>query len=384
MGAVRRSPPLPLRSRSLLLASTAVFLLACAGAFNGAAAAPKPDAKAAKPTKEAKGAKASKDAVTASTNPQAPVAGETASLHNPYAEGECGFCHLNKDPKNVGALKKPVNELCLSCHEDYAEALKVRKVKHRPAVDNCTNCHNAHNSLDKSLLLKDSATLCLGCHELIKEDTKAKVKHAPVMTGKRCVGCHNPHASDVQALLSAKPYDLCVSCHAADAMKDNDGKDISNIKKLLDENPSHHGPIAAKDCSACHQPHGSENFRLLTNAYPAAFYAPYDPANYKLCFECHNPEIAKTEQTTTLTKFRDGSRNLHYLHINREKGRTCRACHEVHASKQAHQIRDGVPYGSSGWILKVNYTQTPTGGSCAKTCHGAKSYDNSPAASAQK
>jgi hypothetical protein len=83
----------------------------------------------------------------------------------------------------------------------------------------------------------------------------------------------------------------------------------------------------------------------------------------------------------TLTRFRNGDQNLHYLHDNKtERGRTCRACHEVHAAKQKHQIRDAVPYGPKGWMLKVNFTQTPTGGSCAKTCYETRSYTNSVAA----
>ena len=59
-----------------------------------------------------------------------------------------------------------------------------------------------------------------------------------------------------------------------------------------------------------------------------------------------------------------------------ERGRTCRACHEVHASQQDHHIREGVPYGPKGWMLKINYTKLPTGGSCAKTCHAPKAYNN--------
>jgi len=48
----------------------------------------------------------------------------------------------------------------------------------------------------------------------------------------------------------------------------------------------------------------------------------------------------------------------------------------VHASKQDHHIRDGVPYGPKGWMLKINYTKLPNGGSCAKTCHETKAYNN--------
>jgi hypothetical protein len=73
------------------------------------------------------------------------------------------------------------------------------------------------------------------------------------------------------------------------------------------------------------------------------------------------------------------------VHVNKaDRGRTCRACHEVHASKQAHHIRDSVPYGAKGWALKINYTKTPTGGSCAKTCHDTKSYVNKPSGGARR
>jgi polyferredoxin len=90
--------------------------------------------------------------------------------------------------------------------------------------------------------------------------------------------------------------------------------------------------------------------------------------------------MVKEPHTTTLTKFRNGDLNLHYVHVNKdERGRTCRACHEVHAAKQPHQIRDAVPYGNTGYMLKVNFTQTPNGGSCAKTCHVTRSYTNSVA-----
>jgi predicted CXXCH cytochrome family protein len=149
-----------------------------------------------------------------------------------------------------------------------------------------------------------------------------------------------------------------------------------NIRKVIAENPELHGPVAAKDCSSCHLPHGGDNFRLLVHEYPEKFYAPYDPENYALCFACHDSQIAADPTSTTLTEFRDGDRNLHYLHVNKTpSGRTCRACHEVHAAKQAHIIRDGVPYGSRGWVLKINFKQLPNGGQCEKTCHATREYD---------
>lgn len=313
----------------------------------------------------------------ASAGPGAPLPGTPRWSHAPYEDGNCELCHERADPKNPGKVSGAVNEICFSCHDEFAALMSERAHKHSPARKACTNCHNAHNSTERKGLLTQLPDLCFNCHEITKDDiTAAKVDHAPVTQGAKCVSCHNPHASNVQALLLAQPFDLCVNCHSKDDMKDSNGKPLTNIKRLLAENPKHHQPVANKDCSACHVPHGGENFRLLLEAYPAAFYSPYQPENYALCFECHKSEMIQDAETTTLTRFRDGSRNLHYLHVNNpERGRTCRACHEVHAARQPHIIRDAVPYGTRGWMLKVNYTPSENGGSCAKTCHGEKSYD---------
>jgi len=324
-------------------------------------------------------------AESAAAKPKAPpsvaplAAGEKVGWsHAPYEAGDCSLCHQRSDPKNPGPIVKGVNELCTSCHEEFAE-VKERKFRHPPAEAACTNCHNPHNSRERKLLVAEQTALCFGCHADVKAASEtARVKHAALSTGSRCVNCHNPHGASVEHLLVQLPFDLCLSCHSKDGVPDGRGATLTNFKSWLEQNKVWHAPVEAKDCTACHKPHGSDSFRLLVAEYPAKFYAPYDPANYALCFSCHNDRVVAEPVTTTLTNFRDGSKNLHYLHVNRERGRTCRACHEVHAAKQEHQIREGVPYGARGWVLKLNYTKTATGGSCAKTCHGTKTYSYKP------
>jgi len=334
----------------------------------GAAVAPKNSDKPAVPTIR--------------TNNLAPLpAGQKPAIsHSAFEDGDCSICHQNKDAKNPGPLKGPVNALCMDCHDDI-EKLMSLKFSHNAAKESCVSCHNPHNSKLKKLLVEETETLCLSCHEDIKKlASQSKVKHQALEEGAKCANCHNPHAAKIEHLLIAKPYDLCVTCHGKDGVQDRDGKKLTNMKTLLADNPEWHGPVADKDCSACHNPHGGENFRLLNHEYPAEFYSAYDPKKYGLCFDCHEESMVASASTTTLTQFRNGATNLHFLHVNKaERGRTCRACHEVHAAKQKHQIRDGVPYGSKGWILRINYTRTSYGGSCEKTCHEARSYTNSAA-----
>jgi predicted CXXCH cytochrome family protein len=144
---------------------------------------------------------------------------------------------------------------------------------------------------------------------------------------------------------------------------------------LLEENPDHHGPIRDGGCTACHQPHGSAHPRLLLKEYPAEFYAPFAMERYDLCFSCHVSDLVKDKSGRGLTQFRNGDLNLHWLHVNQEKGRTCRACHEVHASQRPFHIRESVPFGSAGWMLAINYTRTEDGGSCLPACHKLRAYD---------
>ncbi|HEX9290988.1 MAG TPA: cytochrome c3 family protein [Anaeromyxobacteraceae bacterium] len=362
----------------LAVLSFVVVVVALAPSRPARAAEAKAGATAAKLVSPAKAATAAAKAAPKPPRPRVgPLpAAEATMTHAPFEAGDCGTCHQREDPKSPGPVKSAGNELCFGCHDELQTAMSL-PYKHAPTVDSCTNCHNPHNSKQRSLLVAQQQDLCFGCHQDIQAiATNAKVKHAALTTGAGCTNCHNPHGSAVEKLLVELPFDLCVKCHSKDGVPDGRGSTLTNFKSWLETNKVWHAPVKAKDCSACHRTHGSDEFRLLVARYPAKFYSEYNPQNYELCFTCHNTAAISTPQTTTLTGFRDGARNLHYLHVNQEHGRTCRACHEVHASKQDHHVRDGVPYGKTGWMLKLNFTKTATGGQCAKTCHGVKTYTN--------
>lgn len=304
-----------------------------------------------------------------------PAGTTPVATHGPYDSGDCALCHRSADPKDPGPITKPTTQLCLECHEEFG-ALMAQPFTHAPAKGSCTNCHNPHNAMQPKLLVEEMQSLCQTCHPRIRKlATESSVRHDAVTTGAKCASCHNPHASSTPHLLAKPAFELCLGCHGQDDVVDHAGKKLANVKKILDENPRQHAPVAKKDCGACHQPHGGEHARLLVADYPAQFYAPYDARRYALCFKCHDEKALATAEST-VTGFRDGTKNLHFVHVNRaDRGRTCRACHEVHASKQPHQIRDGVPYGAKGWTLPLNYVQTEAGGSCEKTCHARRSYD---------
>ncbi len=297
--------------------------------------------------------------------------------HGPAALDDCGLCHDPHSSDFPRLLMSEGNQACFSCHSDQQAALEQQAYPHDPATERCTACHDPHSADHPYGLAADGRQeLCFSCHQDLQEQiATARVKHKGLAAERRCLGCHDPHGTDYPMQLNAQPMALCLQCHDREYRSDS-GK-TADIEAELAANSNHHGPIRQQDCSGCHDPHSSANFRLLREPFPRRFYAPYDPDNYRLCFMCHQNTIAETARTTTLTNFRNGDQNLHFLHVNRRKGRTCRACHAAHASNNPNHIRDAVPYGA--WSLPINITLTPNGGSCSPGCHQPFGYDRTEA-----
>jgi predicted CXXCH cytochrome family protein len=295
-------------------------------------------------------------------------------VHGPAAVGGCAICHDPHTADYKNNLKAEGADLCFMCHTEKKKKFEQAEFTHKPVTESCTGCHNPHAAPKKFMLSDDPPFMCYNCHK----DKKAAIEDAPVKHGaiteeRSCMNCHDPHVSNVAKNLLMPPLDLCMSCHDK-ALTAPDGSTLTNMQELLTTYTDHHGPIKQKDCSGCHNPHGSENFRILRNPYPASFYKPYNPDNYQLCFGCHEQSVVQNPRTTKLTNFRNGNINLHYLHVNkREKGRTCRACHETHASNYPKHIREAVSFGM--WDLPLNFEKTETGGGCTPGCHQLKQYD---------
>lgn len=287
------------------------------------------------------------------------------SQHSPVAEGDCIACHRPHSSAHAKLLIAPAEggELCFQCHEDRKADFNLAYV-HAPAQENCADCHDPHSAKARYMLKEEGGALCAKCHQeyspKVYEAIKtATVKHPPVADGK-CVSCHRPHSSAYAGLLKESMEKLCFSCHG-------------ELGETVAASKNRHGPVQSGDCAACHNVHGSKFTKLLARFYPLNFYNPYVPENYDLCFGCHNKDVARNKTTETLTNFRDGSYNLHYFHVNNQKGRTCTACHDPHASNQAKHIRYEVPFGA--WSYPINITKSEFGGTCVVGCHAPKEYN---------
>jgi predicted CXXCH cytochrome family protein len=280
-------------------------------------------------------------------------------LHGPTAAGNCTGCHNPHESGNKGLLVKDMSEVCITCHFDMQDVMKKKDV-HPALFSGCTSCHNPHGSPYKKLLSAEGEQLCFQCHPKIAERIeKSKVVHTPVKSGKNCATCHSPHATDTAKLLFKTGKDLCLDCH----------KDI--IKKGM---TVLHGPIKDGSCVPCHDPHASPNANLLPQAFSSDTYIPYTDKEYTLCFTCHNRDLLRYPDTSFATGFRNGERNLHYLHVNNKvKGRNCKLCHNVHGSQNPKLVAESALFGK--WELPLKFVKTETGGSCSPGCHQTYSYD---------
>lgn len=304
--------------------------------------------------------------------------GDIKWSHAPYNSGKCSLCHKSDNAEKPGPMKADVNKLCLGCHKKSYYIPKGRDGLHEPVMKDCGYCHNAHNAKFRYLLYTSIPDLCLTCHEKEKRDINSRFTHEPVTQDKRCETCHDSHGSDFANCLKLPMARLCVDCHGnrTEPIKDKSGRVLADIQALKQKKVKHE-PFENDDCSACHNPHGAEYIRLLKSEYPEDFYSKYTDENYQLCYECHIKERITTPQTSSLTGFRKGNRNLHYVHVVKpEKGRSCRSCHGDHATSADHLIRSRVPYGPGGWLLEIHYEPFTNGGRCSKTCHHQETYDN--------
>ncbi|MCP4665926.1 MAG: cytochrome C [Deltaproteobacteria bacterium] len=290
-----------------------------------------------------------------------PTVGKAKYVHTPVSTGSCEVCHDARSSDVSSGVTRSGKELCLNCHEKQ-KAFYNDELIHPPLEDGCVDCHNPHESPYKFQIQKGPSmgVLCFDCHDK-DEKVGFKYLHGP-MTAEDCTSCHDPHSSDFGMLVHEGPDELhlCASCHEQTGAKILNGK-------------YKHGPIKEGKCSPCHAFHGSNLIKNWTKQFAEKFYNQYDPQLFALCFSCHKKAEAFNSEFTTLTDFRNGKRNLHYLHVTRKKGRACIACHDVHATEQAKQISNAVPFGS--WNIPIEFIKTPTGGKCSKSCHVTYAYD---------
>jgi predicted CXXCH cytochrome family protein len=169
---------------------------------------------------------------------------------------------------------------CVECHKK----LIAKRAVH-PAISQyvrmeqgCPSCHTEPHGRKKAEKSLTEPVPGLCFQCHEKERFSRSNVHPPVAAGD-CTVCHDPHAADGSALLvQPLPY-LCQSCH--DDQKD--GKHILRGSGLGEQHPvqGRKDPSRIRRelaCTSCHNPHSSNSRSLL----PDTVSSPQ-----QLCQECH-------------------------------------------------------------------------------------------------
>ena len=210
----------------------------------------------------------------------------------------------------------------------------------------CTDCHLAGDTAGKC-----KSTAAKGWKLKSDEPTLCRECHSdqgtvnvhPVIDAMGCTACHDPHGSDNERLLKTVPIgDLCKTCH--------DG---------VADFPSPHTPVKLGKCTDCHDPHASPNKPLLK------------VKKADLCLKCHTMEKLLPDRTRHAPVSEGNCYQCHAPHGSKfakntlaEAGDLCMKCHD---SKAPAGIR--TPRGKARIDLtkKTTHPAIDAGGCVA--CH---------------
>jgi DmsE family decaheme c-type cytochrome len=187
------------------------------------------------------------------------------SCHGP------GKAHVDSggDPANIRTFVREsptqISATCLTCHAGRDEHNNFIRGDHGRNNVGCVDCHAPHSapSASQHMLTKTEPQLCLSCHAEMKARFSMSFHHRVLEGAMVCSDCHNPHGGfELKQVRLAVGADApCVKCHA----------------DKLGPFAFEHAPLKIEGCAICHDPHGSNDPRLLKRNEVR-----------QLCFECHS------------------------------------------------------------------------------------------------
>lgn len=302
-----------------------------------------------------------------------PAANHDIPQHVPYLEGNCRACHEDHTSTKPLLLLPGGNALCLKCHTGLATTSGSSEVRHPPQANRCLDCHSPHQGRIRSLLRDENQlSSCAECHrDFLEAGRHQPYRHKFFEPRTQCGNCHYAHSRAEHQYLRPEVSETCLTCHDIPIRSAN--HQLENVARSLREKPVVHGAVKAQGCQACHTPHGSVQPSLLLAGYPAGEYKPYQTSDYALCWRCHNARLVEAPSDATATRFRNETKNLHYLHvIQLKRARACHLCHEAHASDVTHLLRQTTRFGQ--WNAELKWQELPDGGTCLTACHDQKRY----------
>lgn len=199
----------------------------------------------------------------------------SSQTEGPVIRIACTNCHPGakdhiEDPSKENittAAELPYEEarrVCRQCHKAHNELDNYGFDPHSTEGLSCADCHKVHGS-KQSLLLDEKAEFCLRCHENVRLAFKKASRHPVLQKNLNCLSCHR-FVKRMDRSVSYNVFGICKSCHP------EQGGPFPYEHEAINAYA-----IEGSGCTECHDPHGSENNRLLRR-----------PGS-DLCKQCHMP-----------------------------------------------------------------------------------------------
>lgn len=233
-------------------------------------------------------------------NARTPAAGHGCeSCHGPGQAHVDGGGDKTKIKTFKALTPREASEACVTCH-NRSQHSEWEGSKHDSRNVSCVTCHSVHQPKSEKggLKVDTQQETCVQCHRT-QVNKLQRSAHMPVREGKMaCSSCHNPHGSqNVKMLKEGNSItESCTSCHA------------EKRGPFLYEHA-----VGRENCVTCHDPHGSNNDRMLVAKMPM------------LCQRCH----VHSRHPATIYD----NNQLNVTKSNRVVGRSCVNCHQmIHGS----------------------------------------------------
>lgn len=328
---------------------------------------------------------------------------------------------LGPDPWPRSEYTTVADNSCGSCHRPHSAPKAERLLNYSVEENNCLVCHNGNVATrnimeDLAKPYRHPVASYTGVHDAAESYANPVAKHV------ECVDCHNPHQANstlypaplVPGRLQGTPgvtvsntylssvtyeYEVCFKCHGAlinNVLPTTAYPRVNTITdnrlKFNPANPSFHPVMGSLNkisdnmllspwvkgsiiyCTDCHGSdssgirgsHGSIYPHILVRKFETSATAAtvYNPADYDLCFGCHNVNTL----FGTATKFKQ-----HKTHVSTHtlKDR-CVYCHDPHGSPYNEgMINFDLRVVSQNGNNPIRYIPPVTSKkSCVLVCHG--------------
>jgi len=227
-------------------------------------------------------------------------------------------------PPQIAGAKYVGSKQCADCHGDivegFAGATHAKLALAGTKDAGCESCHGpgslhvkAGGGAGTIVNPKKSPETCFQCH-LDKRGQFSLPHSHPVLAGKMsCSDCHDPHKDSAirggGAALAAET-ETCLRCHTQQA----------------GPYTYEHGAIREEGCTACHNPHGTVNDKMLI------------ARDGNLCLRCH---LAQLTPGFNLGGYKPGATHASAVGSRLSEGACWSAgCHEdVHGSNINASLR---------------------------------------------